>query len=579
MKTLLRLIYFVRPFWPLVGAGVAAMALITLLGLVPPLLMRTLVDEVVGGPRRAGLLGPILVGLVALYAANAALVSFQLYIMHRVAYGFARQVRCELYDHLQGLSLNYYESRQTGEIMSRVTSDVEVVQLFVEHGFEPLFSDLLKLIGIAGVLFWMNATLATVALLPVPIIAAAMALFAIRVRPIHRQVRAALAGVSARLQDNLAGIRVIKAFSQEDAEGARYGQWVDAHHQAQLRALRCWSRFNPGIAFVNSLGSVAVLGVGAVQIVRGELTLGGLFAFTAYVAMFYQPVRNLSQVNDTVQQALSAADRLFEIFDVPPDVQDAPAARPLPPLRGHVRFDRVSFRYDTGEAVLRDVELEAFPGETIALVGRSGAGKTTIINLLARFYDPTEGRVRVDGYDLREVQQGSLRSQMAMVLQDTFLFNGTVRENIGYGRAEATDAEIEEAARAAHAHEFILELPSGYETPIGERGVKLSGGQKQRLAIARALLADPKILILDEATSSVDSESECLIQEALEAVMRDRTTFVIAHRLSTVKNADRIVTLENGRVHEVGDHHTLIRHNGIYSQLYELQFALQADDR
>jgi ABC-type multidrug transport system fused ATPase/permease subunit len=554
--------------------GIAAMTGVTVVGLIPPLLIRELIDEVLPHPDRHARLAGIVAMLIGVQIVNACMVAGQLWMMHLVSYGFSRLIRGDLYDHLQRLSLNYYESRQTGEIMSRLTADVEEVRLFVEHGADSLFSDTLKLVGIAVVLFWLNPGLAVVALLPVPLMAFLLARFMGQVRPLQRATREALGEVSARLQDNLSGIRVIKAFSQESRESRRWRDLVARHHGAQLAALSIWGRYNPSLALLNGLGGVLVLGVGARMVMAGELTLGALFAFLSYVAMFYQPIRALVTVSETMQSALATSERLFEILDETPDVQDAPDAAALPPLQGHVLFHDVSFRYETGEEVLTHINLEARPGELVALVGRSGAGKTTLVNLLARFYDPTAGHISVDGCDLRTVRQRSLRAQVAMVLQDTFLFNGTVAENIAYGRPDAALEEIEQAARLANAHEFIQSLPEGYETQIGERGVKLSGGQKQRIAIARAVLVDPAILILDEATSSVDSESEMLIQQALERVMRGRTTFVIAHRLSTVQHADKIVALEDGRVAEVGDHASLLRQDGVYRQLHEIQYAL-----
>jgi ABC-type multidrug transport system fused ATPase/permease subunit len=574
MSTLWRLLRYLRPFWGRMGLGIAAMTGTTLVGLIPPLLIRQLVDAVLPRPDQHGQLAGIVLLMVLVQGASAGLVAVQIWMMHLVSYGFSRYIRGDLYDHLQRLSLNYYESRQTGEMMSRLTADVEEVRLFVEHGADSLFSDTLKLVGIAGVLLWLNPRLAGVALLPVPLMAVLLVRFMRQVRPLQRATRDRLGAVSARLQDNLSGIRVIKAFSQECRESRRWRDRVASHHGAQLTALRVWGRYNPSLALLNGLGGVMVLGVGARMVMAGQLTLGALFAFLSYVAMFYQPIRALVTVSETLQSALATSERLFEILDEAPDVQDAPDAAALPPLRGHVVFHKVSFRYGTGEEVLTGIDLEVRPGELVALVGRSGAGKTTLVNLLARFYDPTGGRITVDGYDLRAVRQRSLRAQVAMVLQDTFLFNGTVAENIAYGKPEASEEEIERAARLANAHGYIQELPDGYETQIGERGVKLSGGQKQRIAIARAVLADPAILILDEATSSVDSESEMLIQQAMERVMRGRTTFVIAHRLSTVRHADKIVALEDGRVAEVGSHDSLLRQDGVYRQLHELQYAL-----
>ena len=575
MRTLIRLIRSCRPFWGRMALSVAAMTGMTLLGLVPPLLLRTLVDQVLGGPRRIDLL-PVLIGaLLAVQVGNAALAAAQLWLAHIVSYGFARQMRDQLYVHLQNLSLSFYDSRQTGELMSRVIGDVEEVRLFVEHGADALVSDALKLLGIAAVLIALNPPLALVALLPVPLMGLLMFRFARQVRPFHRDTRERLASVSGRLQDNLTGVRVIKAFSQEPREEGRFGSLVKDHHGSQLAALSVWGRYNPALAFLNGVGGVAVLGFGASLILAGRLTLGELFAFTAYVAMFYQPIRNLAQVNDTLQLALAATDRLFEILDEEPEVEDAPDTLDPGRLSGRLRLEHVTFRYATGETVLDDVSLDVRPGERVALVGRSGAGKTTLIHLVVRFYDPTSGRVLVDGHDLRNVRQQALRAQVAMVLQDTFLFNGSVRENIAYGRPGASSEEIEAAAQMANADEFVRHLPDGYETQIGERGVRLSGGQKQRIAIARAVLTDPAILILDEATSSVDSESEALIQEALRRVMAGRTTLIIAHRLSTIQHADTIVVLESGRIAEKGTHGELHQRRGTYRELYDFQFALQ----
>src|SRR5438034_9772289 len=464
MQTLIRLIQYLRPFWGRMATGIAAMTGTTIVGLIPPLLIRSLVDDVLPHPVRHGRLVGIVVLLVLVQVASAGLVAGQIWMMHLVSYGFSRYIRGDLYDHLQRLSLNFYESRQTGEMMSRLTADVEEVRLFVEHGADSLFSDTLKLVGIAVVLFWLNLPLALVALLPVPVMAVLLARFMKQVRPLQRATRERLGEVSARLQDNLSGIRVIKAFSQEERESGRWRELVAGHHGAQLAALHVWGRYNPSLALLNGLGGVLVLGVGARMVMAGHLTLGALFAFLSYVAMFYQPIRALVTVSETLQSALATSERLFEILDEVPDVQDPPDAPALPPLEGHVVFHDVSFRYGTGEDVLTGIQLEARPGELVALVGRSGAGKTTLVNLLARFYDPTGGHITVDGYDLRTVRQRSLRAQVAMVLQDTFLFNGTVAENIAYGRPDAAPEAIEQAARLANAHEFIQELPEAYAT-------------------------------------------------------------------------------------------------------------------
>jgi subfamily B ATP-binding cassette protein MsbA len=392
-------------------------------------------------------------------------------------------------------------------------------------------------------------------------------------------VRERLGDINAKLQDSLSGIRVIQSFGQEDRELARFAAESENYYRARVQGVKYWSTFFPAMGFVASLGTVIVLGAGSVMTVQGDLTLGTLVAFLSYITSFYEPVHRLTEVDNVLQQAIAAAERIFQLLDETADIGDAADAIDLPIAAGEVCFKDVHFRYGSGDKVLRDVTFEMAPGEVVALVGPSGAGKTSIANLVCRFYDPIEGTIRLDGHDLRSIKLADLRQHVAVVLQDTFLFNTSVRENLLYGKPEASEEELERAARAAYAHEFVESLPRGYETAIGERGVRLSGGQKQRLALARAILADPRILILDEATSSVDAEAEYLIQQALDSVLEGRTALVIAHRLSTIRGADKIIALEDGRIIEVGDHHELMRLGGLYSQLYRRQLELvQADD-
>lgn len=574
MKVFLRLLKYLRPYWHWVVMSTISLLLLTILNLLPPLFQKQIIDDVVGR-RLLNRLPMLILALISVYALTRLLNFVEQYLRHVLGERFILDFRVLLYDYLQRLSISFFENQQTGEIMSRITNDVNALEDFVTHSVGFLIVDLLRLVGTAVILFALDWPLALLTLLPVPILAVAMRLFNTRVRPIYRQIRDRLGDINAELQDNISGIRVIQAFGQEQHELDRFTQRSTRYYEERVRGIRYWATFFPAMGFVASLGMVIVLGLGAYRVFTGALTLGGLVAFISYVTSFYEPINRLVQVDNTVQQAIAAGERVFELLDTAPEIEDAPDAMELPPIQGAVAFEGVSFRYGTGDEVLRDVSFEMRPGEVVALVGPSGAGKTSIANLIPRFYDPVRGRVTVDGYDIRKVKLASLRRQIAVVLQDTFLFNGTVRENLIYGKPDASEEEMIAAAKAACAHEFIVNLPQGYDTEIGERGVKLSGGQKQRLALARAILTNPRVLILDEATSSVDAEAEYLIQQALEKVLEGRTALIIAHRLSTIRHADKIIALEDGRIVEVGGHSELLARGGLYSQMYRRQHDLQ----
>lgn len=573
MNVLRRLLHDVRPYWKPLLATAFLMIAGVVLNLLPPLLQRRIVDEVIGA-RNLGRLGGAIVALVGVYLAASLVEMAEQYIRHVLGQRFILDLRVRLYAYLQKLSLSFFERTSTGELMSRVTNDVNALEQFVTHGVTLTAVDLLRLLGATGVLMWLDWRLGLVVLIPLPAIAFALRRFNRRARPIFRRVRDRLGDINARLQDNLAGIRVIQAFGREEVECDRFHATSEEYYREQVRAIRTWSTFFPLLGFIALMGGVLVLGVGARMVVLGDLTLGTLVAFLSYITSFYDPLRRLTEIDNIFQQAIAAGERVFELLDQVPEIQDAPDAIALETVRGEVVFDDVHFRYGDGDEVLHDVTFRMAPGEVVALVGPSGAGKTSIANLLCRFYDPIHGRILLDGHDLRRIQLRSLRRHIAVVLQDTFLFNTTIRENLLYGKPDATDEELIAAAKAAYAHEFIMQLPKGYDTEIGERGVKLSGGQKQRLALARAILADPRILILDEATSSVDAEAEYLIQQALHEVLKGRTALIIAHRLSTIRNADKIIALENGRIREVGDHRELLARGGLYSQLYQRQLEL-----
>ncbi len=540
---------------------------------MPPLFQREIIDEVIGARDMRRLVITVVV-MIGVYALLGLAEFGDQYVRHALGERFLLDLRVRIYDFVQRLSLSFFERTSTGELMSRVTNDVNELERFITHGVTLIVVDFLRLVGASIILMVLDWRLALVALLPIPIIGIALRRFNRRVRPIYRRVRDRLGDINARLQDDLAGIRVIQAFGQEGAELERFRGVSERYYRERVSAILTWSTFFPAIYFVSAVGGVLVLGVGAGMIINGQLSIGTLVAFLVYITSFYEPLRRLSDADNTFQQANAAAERIFELLDEMPEIQDAPDALSLDGMVGEVTFEDVHFRYGDDDEVLHDISFHIAPGEVVALVGPSGAGKTSIANLLCRFYDPIHGQVLVDGHDLRGVQLRSLRRGVAVVLQDTFLFNATVRENLLYGKPDASQEEILAATQAAYAHDFIQALPDGYDSLIGERGVKLSGGQRQRLALARAILADPRILILDEATSSVDAEAEYLIQQALDEVMQGRTALVIAHRLSTIREADKIIALHDGRISEIGDHHELLARGGVYSQLYRRQLEL-----
>ena len=577
MHTLKRLYYFFLPYWKQVLISLTIIIAGAGLDLLPPLLQRQIVDRVIT-TRDLSSLGRIILTLVGVYLLSAFLGIGDMYVRHALGARIIVDMRVKLYAYLQKLSLSFFETTSTGEIMSRVTNDVEVLEQFLTHGTALALVDLLRLVTAAVVLFVLDARLAALVLIPVPILAVGLRLFNRRVRPIYRHARDELGRITALLQDSLSGIRVTQAFAQEAKELQRFSGATEGYYRARVRGIWWMSMFYPSMNFFSLMGTVIVLGFGAVGVVHGELSLGTLVAFLSYITAFYAPIGRLTDLDNTFQQTIAAADRIFELLDTLPDIEDAPDAIDLPEVRGEVQFNDVHFRYGTGDEVLHHVTLHMAPGQMVALVGPSGAGKTSIANLLSRFYDPSEGSITLDGHDLRKIRLASLRSHMAVVLQDTFLFNTTIRDNLLYGKPDATDEELIAAAKAAYAHDFIMELPNGYDSEIGERGVRLSGGQKQRLALARAILVNPRILILDEATSSVDAEAEYLIQQALESVLKDRTALVIAHRLSTIRNADKIIALEDGLIKEVGSHEELLNRDGLYSQLYRRQLKLSTED-
>jgi len=573
MHILKRLFRLLSPYWKTII--ISALLLIARAGLelVPPLFQKEIIDEVITARNLANL-GIFIAALIAAYALSQLVQIGDNYVRHALGEKFIFDLRVRLYAYLQKMSLSFFERTSTGELMSRVTNDLSALEQFVTHGSALSAVDLMRLVGGMIILFILDYRLAALVMIPIPILSLAFRHYNTRIRPVYRRVRARLGDINAKLQDNLSGIRVIQAFAREDLEYERFSRESERYYHARVKGIRYWSIFFPAIRFFGAMGTVIVLGVGSVMVVAEQLSLGTLVAFLAYIATIYEPLNRLTEVDNIFQQAIAAGERIFELLDETTDVKDAPDAIDLPGIRGEMVFDRVHFQYGSGDQVLHAVSFTMAPGEVVALVGPSGAGKTSIANLICRFYDPSGGTVAVDGCDLRQIKLASLRSQVAVVLQDSFLFNNTVAENLLYGNPDAGEAELVAAAKAANAHDFIMQLPEGYNTEIGERGVKLSGGQKQRLALARAILADPRILILDEATSSVDAEAEYLIQQALERVLEGRTALVIAHRLSTIRNAHKIIVLDRGRIAEIGRHDELMQRGGLYSRLYQRQMAM-----
>ena len=575
MQVLKRLFLLLSPYWKTII--IRALLLVGRAGLelVPPLFQREIIDEIITA-RNLSYLGIIITALIGAYALNQLVQIGDNYVRHALGEKFIFDLRVRLYAYLQKMSLSFFERTSTGELMSRVTNDLSALESFVTHGSALTVVDFMRLVGGAIILFVLDWRLAALVMIPVPILALAFRHYNTKIRPVYRRVRARLGDINAKLQDNLSGIRVIQAFAREDIEYKRFSKESERYYRARVKGIRYWSIFFPAIRFFGAMGTVIVLAAGSIMVVKGQMSLGTLVAFIAYIASIYDPINRLTEVDNIFQEAIAAGERIFELLDETMEVKDAPEAVGLPVIRGEMVFDQVDFNYGSGDRVLQDISFTMAPGEVVALVGPSGAGKTSIANLICRFYDPVNGNVTIDGYDLRNIKLNSLRRQVAVVLQDSFLFNNTVAENLHYGKPDATEDELIAAARAANAHDFIMQLPNGYDTEIGERGVRLSGGQKQRLALTRAILADPRILILDEATSSVDAEAEYLIQQALERVLKGRTALVIAHRLSTIRNADKIIVLERGRVAEVGKHAELMQQDGLYNQLYQRQMDLTA---
>ncbi len=556
--------------------GLLFMLAVSVTGLISPLLLRTAIDRYIKAEQNvAGLSGVALLYLLV-YVINWLCTYWQTYFVSWAGQNIIFSIRQRLFEHLQRLSFSFYDRVEAGRVMSRVTNDVGALNELVSSGILNVINDAFKLVGIVGIMLFMNWRLALLTFTTLPFLWLISTKFRFRMQMAYHQVRRKIATVNANLQESISGIRVAQSFTRENRNMEQFDNTNMENLQANMQAAQLHSLFGPLVDLVGAVGICLVLWYGGNLIRADILTIGTAYAFINYVNQFYMPIRDLSQVYNVWQSATVSTDRIFELLETEPDVQDRPGAIELPTITGRVTFENVTFGYLPDQPVLHDICLAAEPGQTVALVGPTGAGKSSIINLLSRFYDPGEGKITIDGHELRDVTLQSLHRQLGIVLQDTFLFSGTIRENICYGRPDASDEEVIAATQAVGAHEFIMQLTDGYDTEVHERGSRLSIGQRQLISFARTLLCDPRILILDEATSSVDAYTEVIIQRALERLLHGRTAFVIAHRLSTIRHADKIVAIDDGRVVEEGTHDELLaRQGGLYQMLYEMQFKHQ----
>jgi ATP-binding cassette subfamily B multidrug efflux pump len=571
-RVVIRLLAYLRPHWRRMSIAFVLMLLASALTLAAPYLIKVAIDRYIVRGDLAGLtrIALLIAGaFVGIYLTS----SVQQYLLSWVGQQVLATMRAQLFRHLQALPLGYHDTHIVGVTISRVINDVAVINELLSQGLITLVGDTVVLVGIVAVMVSMNVQLAFFAFSVLPLMALATWLFARQAQVAFRQTRTRIAAVVGDLAENISGMRVIQAFAQEDASQERFDEVNRSNRDANIAAMSLSFMFLPAVEFLGMLATGIVLWFGGLAVARGELTLGVIVAFLAYVTRFFEPIQELSQLYTTLQAATAGGERVLELLDTQPQVTDQPDAIEMPTIAGSVELCHVSFSYRGDTRVLHDVSLTIEPGQAVAFVGPTGAGKTSIANLIARLYDVTDGAVRIDGIDVRQVKQHSLRRQTGLVPQEPFLFSGTIADNIRFGRPDAPQSAVEAAVRLANAHEFIMALPEGYHTEILEGGVNLSIGQRQLICIARAVLADPRILILDEATASVDTMTEVLIQEALQRLLRQRTAVVIAHRLSTIRNADLICVVNDGCIVERGRHEELLALGGLYCDLYERQFV------
>ena len=575
LRLYFRLLKYVKLYWSRFLVAALAMLLVSGITALLAYLVKPFLDDVFfkKNLRMLYVLPPL---LVALYAAKGSLSFFHTYQMHYIGLRIVTRLRDQLFRHLQQQPHAFFDREATGVLMSRVVYDVLLLQDSVSRVITSFFKDSFTLIGLTAVIFYQDWQLALIALLIFPPAAYIIVRFGQRLRGLAKESQKSVARLNQLLQENFTGQRIVKAFAREDFEAERFKSANEHFRRVQMKLRIMRELSSPVMELLGAVGMAVIISYGGYHVIQGTTTPGTFFSFLAALLMLYAPIRGLSSAQNSIQEALAAAQRVFSVLDLEPGIMDRAGARVLPPLSRNIVYRHVSFSYG-GNTVLTDIDFTVTKGDMVALVGPSGAGKTTLLNLLPRFYEVTAGTILVDGVDLREVSLASLRAQIGVVTQQTILFNETVRYNVAYGRLDATEAEIIQAIRAAHAYDFVMALPRGLDTVIGEQGIRLSGGERQRLAIARALLKDPPILILDEATSSLDSESEREVQQALDRLIEGRTTLVIAHRLSTVRHAHRLVVVDGGRIVETGTHDELLRMDGLYKRLYDMQFAWEEE--